>query len=374
MPQTNMESPVSAHQLVSAPLSRRDSTRVEIIGKSPEIVALQKEIERVARSHAKVLITGATGVGKEIVARRIHALSPRRSYPFAPINCAGLPETILESELFGYVKGSFTGADRDKPGTFQVANGGTVFLDEVGEMTVRMQGLLLRFLQTGELQKVGADGQSFHADVRVIAATNRDLRDSVREGTFREDLFYRLNVINIIVPPLSRRPDDIPLLIEHFLSRFNAQNETSVEVLAPDAMKLLMAYSWPGNVRELQNVVERLVVTVGTRLIEVEHLPPEVLVRTSARPRSERRRTIADRLYERMLEGQESFWTCVCEPFKDREISRTDVRNVIHLGLVEAKGNYKIALRLFNIETDDYKRFLNFLRRNACRLPFRDYR
>ena len=202
-------------------MTMRAKTRVDLIGHSPEILALQEEIERVARSDAKVLITGESGVGKEIVARSIHTLGPRAPMPFAPVNCAGLPETLLESELFGHVKGSFTGAYRDKPGKLETAHTGTVFLDEVGEMTLRMQGLLLRFLETGELQKVGADGSGRHVNVRVIAATNRNLRDMISQGQFRDDLFYRLNVIHIVVPPLRDRREDIPVLVEHFLGQLH---------------------------------------------------------------------------------------------------------------------------------------------------------
>src|SRR5258706_6340103 len=171
----------------------RVKTSVELAGGSPEIVALQHELDRVARSDAKVLVTGESGVGKEIVARRIHARSPRASHMFAPVNCAGLPETLLESELFGHVKGSFTGAYRDKPGKLEIADSGTVFLDEIGEMTLRMQGLLLRFLETGELQKIGSDRIVGRTNVRVVAATNRDLSELIALGQFREDLFYRLN-------------------------------------------------------------------------------------------------------------------------------------------------------------------------------------
>src|SRR5436305_2312593 len=228
----------------------RARARLELIGRSPEIVSLQEEIERVARSDAKVLITGESGVGKEIVARSIHTLGPRAAMPFAPVNCAGLPETLLESELFGHVKGSFTGAYRDKPGKLETAHMGTSFLDEIGEMTLRMQGLLLRFLETGELQKVGADGGGHHVNVRVIAATNRNLRDMITQGTFREDLFYRLNVIHLVVPPLRDRREDIPPLIGHFMRRFTSGNSRPVRRLSTDALKLLYEYSWPGNVRE----------------------------------------------------------------------------------------------------------------------------
>src|SRR5574339_15072 len=202
----------------------RPRTHIQLTGRSAEVTALEQEIDRVARSDAKVLITGESGVGKEIVARAIHSRGPRASHVFAPVNCAGLPETLLESELFGHVKGSFTGAYRDKPGKLETADDGTVFLDEVGEMTLRMQGLLLRFLETGELQKVGADRTGRVVNVRVIAATNRNLQDLIAQGQFREDLFYRLNVIHFWVPPLRERKDDIPLLIEFFLKRFTRGN------------------------------------------------------------------------------------------------------------------------------------------------------
>src|SRR5213594_2883409 len=187
----------------------------KILGISPAILELQEEVDRVARSDAKVLITGESGSGKELIAREVHVRSPRSQRRFVPVNCAGLPETLLESELFGHVKGSFTGAYRDKPGKLEIADSGTVFLDEIGEMTLRMQGLLLRFLETGELQKIGSDKVLGRTDVRVVAATNRDLRALIGLGQFREDLFYRLNVIHLVVPPLRERKEDIPIMITH---------------------------------------------------------------------------------------------------------------------------------------------------------------
>src|SRR5690242_10980204 len=214
----------------------RPRTHIQLTGRSAEVTALEQEIDRVARSDAKVLITGESGVGKEIVARAIHSRGPRASHVFAPVNCAGLPETLLESELFGHVKGSFTGAYRDKPGKLETAHMGTIFLDEVGEMTLRMQGLLLRFLETGEIQKVGADGSGRIVNVRVIAATNRDLREMIKQGTFREDLFYRLNVIHIVVPPLRDRREDIPVLATEFLNQF-AGARAGITGVSPEAMK-----------------------------------------------------------------------------------------------------------------------------------------
>src|SRR5436190_5300168 len=206
----------------------------QLIGTSGVIAELSQEIDRIARSDAKVLVTGDSGVGKELVAHAIHQRSPRAPRPMIAVNCAGLPETLLESELFGHVKGSFTGAYRDKQGKLEMADGGTMFLDEIGEMTLRMQGLLLRFMETGELQKVGADRVQGRVSVRVIAATNRNLRDMIGEGTFREDLFYRLNVIHLAVPPLRERREDIAHLIDHFLARFTRDNTHPVRAISDD--------------------------------------------------------------------------------------------------------------------------------------------
>ena len=327
----------------------------QLIGTSAAILDLTQEIERIARSDAKVLITGESGVGKELVANAIHRRSQRAQRQMVAVNCAGLPETLLESELFGHVKGSFTGAYRDKQGKLELADGGTMFLDEIGEMTLRMQGLLLRFMETGELQKVGADRAAGRVSVRVIAATNRNLRDMIIQGTFREDLFYRLNVIHLTVPALRERREDIPLLIAHFLTQFTRDNGHVVKGLAPDTMRFLCEYSWPGNVRELENVIERLVVTGRTEQVAPEELPSEVRMHQGVglRPKRERRRTIADDLYKRLLDERESFWTSVYPLYMQREITRGNVRDLVRKGLEEARGNYKIVARLFNMEQRD---------------------
>src|SRR5438552_422794 len=273
----------------------RQGNSVHLIGTSLAIAEMKAEVERVARSDAKVLITGESGVGKEIVARAIYAASPRANAPFVPVNCAGIPETLLESELFGHVKGSFTGAYRDKPGKLEMASGGTIFLDEIGEMTLRMQGLFLRFLETGEIQKVGAERIATAVNVRMIAATNRHLRDLISQGQFREDLFYRLNVIHLVVPPLRERREDIPSLVNHFRAHYAAMNRSPITGISPAAMKALVDYSWPGNVRELENVIERMIVTVQDSIIDVEHLSSEIKVQdhVALRPKRERRRTVA---------------------------------------------------------------------------------
>ena len=354
----------------------RRSSSAEMIGESAAITEAREEIARVARSDAKVLITGESGVGKELVARAIHSQSHRTAHPFVAVSCAGLPETLLESELFGHAKGSFTGAYRDKPGKLESADHGTVFLDEIGEMTLRMQGLLLRFLETGELQKVGAERAGRNVNVRVIAATNRRLDEMIEQGLFREDLFYRLNVIHLVVPPLRERKEDIPAMIAHSLKSFSNQGDYVVESIGQDAIAAMIEYRWPGNVRELENVIERLVVTCRKEVATVDDLPFELRTRheVGQRQRLERRRTVADDLYKRLIEDRESFWTAVYPLYMNREITRSNVRDLVHKGLEETRGNYKIVLRLFNMESHDYKRFLNFLRKHDCQLPFKEYR
>ena len=370
----------------------------QIMGVTPCIVELRQEIARIARSDAKVLVTGESGVGKELVAREIHARSLRASHPFIPVNCAGLPETLLESELFGHVKGSFTGAYRDKPGKLESAHDGTIFLDEVGEMSLRMQGLLLRFLETGELQKVGSDRAAGRVNVRVIAATNRPLADMIAQGLFREDLFYRLNVIHLVVPPLRERKEDIPAMIDHFLRRFMATNRSVVEEIAPDAMSALVDYNWPGNVRELENVIERMVVVGRGRIAQLTDLPLDLRSKTTRIPAmptpppamtsaslkaalpavagsaAAHTGDIVDDLYLRLTRQRECFWTTVYPLYMQREITRTHVRDLVRKGLEEARGNYKIMVQLFNMEASDYKKFLNFLRKHQCQLPFKEYR
>ena len=348
----------------------------QLMGRSPQMLALRREIATVACSEAKVLITGESGVGKELVSRSIHAQSPRAAKPFIAMNCAGLPDTLLETELFGHVKGSFTGAYRDKAGKFAMGHLGTIFLDEIGEMTLRMQGLLLRFLETGELEKVGSDRENGRVNVRVVAATNRDLRQLIVRGDFREDLFYRLNVIHLVVPPLRERRVDIPVLIEHFFERATRQSGRPLRKIDPDTMTALMQYSWPGNVRELQNVVERLVIRAERDTVTVGDLPYEVQhqVDVAAKRSLERRRTVADDLYEKLREERESFWTLVYPLYMRRDITSENLRELVRKGLQEARGNYRIVARLFNLEPEDYKKFLSFLRQHECHLPFREFR
>lgn len=230
-----------------------------IIGKSEPMLMLFDLIKRVSSASANVLISGESGSGKELVARALHNMGPRKSKTFIPLNCTAIPENLLESELFGHVKGSFTGATADKLGLFEEADGGTLFLDEIGDMSLGLQAKLLRVLQDKQIRAVGGN-QSKTIDVRIIAATHRDLKIMVKDGKFREDLFYRLNVIPIRVPSLRERTEDIPLLVENFIAKFAAQNNSQVNGISPEALAILMAHPWPGNVRELENVIERAMI------------------------------------------------------------------------------------------------------------------
>jgi transcriptional regulator with PAS, ATPase and Fis domain len=349
-------------------------TRAELIGRSAAMAELREEIKSAASTDAKVLITGESGTGKEVVAHLIHAASSRRARPFVPINCAGIPETLLESELFGHERGSFTGAVRDKAGLFEIGNHGTVLLDELGEMSLRMQGVLLRFLETGEVHRVGSDRIQARVNVRIVAATNRDLPEQIRTGNFRLDLFYRLNVIHLLTPPLRDRFEDVPLLLDHFLSIYSQRHHQAKAELSPAAIAVLTAYRWPGNVRELKNVVERIAVRHQGR-IEASDLPAEISGHAPAgvHDTAASQPAVAAGLYERMMTG-ESFWSAVYEPFMSRDLTRKDVRDVVRRGLGATRGSYKLLVRLFNMPPADYKRLLNFLRKNDCHVAFQAFR
>jgi DNA-binding NtrC family response regulator len=255
----------------------------KVIGKSPAIEAVFELVRKAARSEANILIQGESGTGKELIARAIHANSARAAEVFVPVDCAALPENLLESELFGHERGAFTGADRTKPGMFEVADRGTLFLDEVGELPLGLQAKLLRALQEREVRRVGGTKQ-IPVDVRLVAATNRDLAESVRKREFREDLFYRVNVIPIPLPPLRERAGDVPLLAYHFLGRYGRNRERPLEGIATDALAALEAYSWPGNIRELQNAIERACVLADGPNLRLRDLPEHVRGRGRAAP------------------------------------------------------------------------------------------
>jgi two-component system response regulator AtoC len=245
-----------------------------LVAKSEAMQSTLRVAAKAAQYKTTVLILGDSGTGKELIARAIHFESDRSQMPLVPVNCGGIPETLLESELFGYKKGAFTGADKNKKGLFQEAEGGTIFLDEIGELPLALQVKLLRVLQENEVRMIG-DSKSTKIDVRVIAATAKDLEAEVKKGTFREDLFYRLNVLTIKMPPLCGRPEDIPLLCDHFVERFNSTLNKKTKGIAPAAMSLLLEYHWPGNVRELENAIERAMVLSEEALLLPEHFPAE---------------------------------------------------------------------------------------------------
>jgi nitrogen regulation protein NR(I) len=249
--------------------------RFGIIGSSPGIREMYDVLERVADTPTTVLVTGESGTGKELVARALHEHSSRKDKPFIKVNCAAIPKELIESELFGYERGAFTGAVASKPGRFELANGGTLFLDEIGEIPIEMQVKLLRALQESEFERVGGI-KTIRVDVRLVAATNRDLKKLIGAGTFREDLFYRLNVVPIRLPALRERAADIPLLVDHFLAKFNERLKKHVVGVEPEAMDILAAYPWPGNIRELENVIERAVLFCDTSKIRDGDLPLEV--------------------------------------------------------------------------------------------------
>jgi len=265
-------------------LERRHAA--EIVGQHADMHRLYRLVTHVARTTTTVLITGESGTGKELVARAIHRQGPRGDKPFVAVNPAAIAETLMESELFGHEKGAFTGAGQRKLGKFELAQGGTLFLDEIALLKPELQAKLLRVLQEREIERVGG-GQAIKIDVRIVAATNADVPAAVAAGTFREDLYYRLNVVHLTVPPLRDRVDDIPLLVEHFIRRYNHEFGKRIQGLTPEALDALCAYRWPGNVRELQNVVERSIVLVDGPLIGVDDLPLELSVGASGPPRSD---------------------------------------------------------------------------------------
>ena len=297
---------------------------------SPEMRAIAKMVEQVASSTATVLITGDSGTGKEVVADSIHASSPRHGKPIVKISCAALPETLLEAELFGYEKGAFTGANARKEGRFELANGGTLFLDEIGEISLAVQVKLLRVLQDQKFERLGGT-KTIDADVRILAATNKDLQKEVEEKRFREDLFYRINVINLRIPALRERKEDIPLLAMHFLKTYADKNGKKIDGFSEDAMLALTSYDWPGNVRELENAVERAVVFSSGNLVPLSVLPQSVSAVGTLR---------------------HSLTFKIGTPLRELE------RQAIDITLQHARGDKHLAARLLGIATRTIYRYL----------------
>lgn len=307
---------------------RRFESRHEFGSLIAKSVSMQKVFElamKVAQYNTTVLIIGESGTGKELVARAIHNEGPRREKPMVPVNCGGIPETLLESELFGHVKGAFTGADRNKKGLFEEADGGTIFLDEIGEMPVSLQVKLLRVLQENEIRPVG-QATSRTVDVRVLAATSREISRMVAEGTFREDLYYRLNVVTIDLPPLRDRTEDIPLLCQHFINQFNASLERAVKGVGPAAMSVLLQHRWPGNVRELENTIERAMVLADDDWLKSENFPASIIGISEQRP------------VEQIFEG-----------YSIKNAQRIMEKEMITKALKATEGNRTQAARLLEI-------------------------
>jgi two-component system response regulator HydG len=252
-----------------------------VIGNSAAMHSVVTKLRQIAPTSASVLITGESGTGKELAAKALHINSPRKNKPFVPLNCAELSENVLESELFGHVKGAFTGADKDRIGRFQYANGGTLFLDEIGDMPISIQVKLLRVLESGEIVRVGTN-EPVKVNVRLISATNRDLGDAINEGKFRQDLYHRLKVVSVKLPPLRERREDIPLLIDHFLKEFTASHGKTITVITPAVRKTIMAYSWPGNVRELKNTIESMVVLDSDGQLDLDDMTEDLQAFTSS--------------------------------------------------------------------------------------------
>jgi DNA-binding NtrC family response regulator len=252
----------------------------DVIGSGPAMHKVFELVNKVAPSNASVVIAGESGTGKEVVARAIHNLSPRKEKPFVALNCSAIPATLIESELFGYERGAFTGADQRRIGNFELAHNGTLFLDEIGELPLELQAKFLRVLEERKIRRLGGRGE-VEVDVRVICATNRDLKEEIRRGRFREDLYFRLHVFTIQLPTLKERREDIPLLVHHFIEKFNGETGKRVQGVSPAALAMLQGYSWPGNIRELRNTVERAMILVDGDVIGDEHLPPDM---QSARP------------------------------------------------------------------------------------------
>jgi len=341
-----------------------------IVGKSAVSAEILSLAERAAAADAPVLLTGENGSGKRLIARFIHARSSRASNPFITISCAAARDLLLESECFGHVKGSFVGAQRDLVGQLALADSGTILLDEISCAAMRTQVKLLRFLETGEVQPLGATGPGRRVDVRVAATTTANLTHLAHSGAFREDLLYRLRVAHIHLPPLRERPEDVAPLVAHAVAR------TGRAVRFSDhALGRLTSYHWPGNIRELQSVVEQLVYMSGSSTIDVHHLP-EAFRTPGLRVVSivERRRQLADDLYAGLVARTISFWGELYPLFLARDITRHDLREVLCRGLQTTGGSYRALIGLFGMEPADYKRLLNFLAAHDCSVDPRPFR
>jgi two-component system, NtrC family, nitrogen regulation response regulator GlnG len=311
-----------------------------IIGRSPAMAQVYELIEKVITNDVTVLVTGESGTGKELVAQAVHYHSRRKSKPFVSVNCAAIPEALLESELFGHEKGSFTGAIGTKLGKFEAAEGGSIFLDEIGDMPLSLQSKLLRVLQEREIVRVGGN-RSIKVDIRVIAATNQNLLEAVKKKAFREDLYFRLNVLPVLLPPLRQRHEDIPLLIMHFIGLYNTRMNKNVQSVSPEAMEIMMNYPWPGNVRELENIIQRAMVLAATPILTVQDLPAQVV---NATPEF-RRPTVEGSFFEK--EFIEDFSLPIQQ--KIEKINEELELRIIKAALAKAEGHRQDTADLLGI-------------------------
>jgi len=354
----------------SVPAPDTPSVLPPLIGHSAVFSRVRHDIACLAATDAPAVICGEPGTGKSLLARAVHAASSRASGPFVAVPCARLPETLIETELFGCVKGAVVGASSDRIGVLDVAHGGTVLLEDVEEMTPRTQGLLLRFLESGEVNRVGTFGAGTPSDVRVLVSTSARLDARVREGTFRDELRSCLATRQLVAPSLRERKDDIPVLVDYFARVAITGNGQHTVTFTLEAHNALEAYPWPGNVRELRSVVERLVASARSELIGAEDLPVGIRPRRpgAAKASRARRRTVGEDLFMRLVQSGESFWSAVYPMFMQREITRTDVRDLVRRGLEAARGNYSTLVRLLNMPASDQRKFVGFLRRYGCEL------
>jgi transcriptional regulator with GAF, ATPase, and Fis domain/tetratricopeptide (TPR) repeat protein len=345
----------------------------EIIGKSAAIETLRERIARAASSPLDILITGESGTGKELVARALHRTGRRSGGKFVPLDCGSLSESLIESELFGYRKGAFTGAIDNRLGLLESANGGVVFFDEISNLSTKLQAKLLRALQEREIRRLG-EPAARKVDIQVVAATNQDLREALRRGKFRKDLYYRLNTLEIRVPPIRERMEDIPILVHWFLEKTAATEDGRVKSFSKEAFELLCEYKFPGNVRQLKGIVQGAYYLSPGRTIGREQLPAEIRDSVTNRNTARGVARSSHQLYQEIVQGRGTFKDLVKEPFLRRQIPSSMVRRIIHRALTETRGKYRDAFRILGISDQEYSVTLVFLKRHGCYLNFRRYR
>jgi len=350
--------------------------QVLIVGVSPHAEAIRNFARRAGKIDHTILLQGETGVGKDHLAEVIHTNGQRKNQAFVPVDCGVLTESLMETELFGHTPGAFTGARSGKQGLVEIADGGTIFFDEIANLSLLMQAKFLRVVERRAFRAVG-DTREVTVNIRIIAATNVDLGQAVAEGRFRSDLYHRLNEITFTVSPLRERTNDVTELARHFLVQ-----EGEGRKFAPDALAVMENYHWPGNVRELKNAVTCAVFECPeNENIQAIHIHPYLVQGNKAKKPPGSEETAGERwevLYNAMVKRRESYWAVVHLPFLEREIDRSTVRAIIRKGLTETRGNYRSLARLFNIPSDPeetgYKRFLNHLRKHKCQLPYKEFR